>query len=358
MKCIEAAIGVSDVLIAVISNQWIAAEDKGGEKRIHNPEDPVRKEIAFAIKLNVPILPVLVGGADMVSPNDLPDEIRPLARQNAAEIDNARYDDDFKEFLTAIRKMAADHEREKMVNRPQITPEILLALAKHYLHDKDYPSARRFLDEAQANNPRSAAVCVGLAQCLQLEAFSQIVRRNFGFAEELLIQGEAQIDDALRYDNTDPDIFVQAAYVRKDIAQMYARVEKMREAAIARAGARTHFKMALGVDECHVSAMNGLASIAALEQKWDEALEWLGRALEIRPDYMAARQDLVQVHYGRFLAAENDAARKAVGEDILAALKDLRDMMERPGTEKLPDEAMTSLGKIAAYVTGVLCKLA
>lgn len=357
MNRIEAAISVSDVFIAVIGKQWMDIEDENGERRIQNPQDPVRNEIAFAIGLDLPILPVLVGGAGMLNPDDLPDEIRALARPNAGEINNARFDDDFKAFMAAIRKMAADHKRDSKFDQRRITPEVLLTLGKHYLHGKDYPSARRFLTEAKTMNPRSAAAYVGLAQCSQLEAFSQIVRRNFGLAEDLLIQGEAQIDEALRYDNTDPNIFVQAAYVRKDIAQTYARVDKMREATTARAGARTHFKMALGVDERHVSALNGLASLAALEQNWDEALEWLGKALEIRPDYMAARQDLVQVHYGRFLAAEKDQARHEIGKDVMAALEKVREMQEKPGIEKLPEEAMMSLAKIAAYVSRKLSEI-
>ena len=125
-------------------------------------------------------------------------------------------------------------------------------------------------------------------------------------------------------------------------------------AAEARRKARTYFQMALGADERNVSAMNGLASIAALEKKWDEALEWLDKVFEIEPDYAAARQDLVQVHYGRFLAAESHEARKKVEKDVMAALAAVRELQEKPGTEKLPEEAMISLAKIAVNVRSKL----
>ena len=48
LKAIEKRVGVCDVLIAVIGAQWLSATDEQGNRRLDNPDDFVRMEIATA----------------------------------------------------------------------------------------------------------------------------------------------------------------------------------------------------------------------------------------------------------------------------------------------------------------------
>jgi hypothetical protein len=73
VEVIENAVSSSDVLIAVISKQWLTITDNNGNKRLDNPTDFVRLEIAAALDRNIRVIPVLVQGASMPRTQDLPD---------------------------------------------------------------------------------------------------------------------------------------------------------------------------------------------------------------------------------------------------------------------------------------------
>src|SRR6516165_8271259 len=65
VKVIETTVAKCDVLIAVIGNDWLALKDEFGERRLDNPEDFVRVEIAAALRREICVIPVLVDGAKM-----------------------------------------------------------------------------------------------------------------------------------------------------------------------------------------------------------------------------------------------------------------------------------------------------
>src|SRR5882762_10276889 len=69
---IQEALAQNDILIAVIGPQWLGP-GKGGSLRIMEETDPVRIEIETALKNGSAIIPVLVGGATMPEPADLPE---------------------------------------------------------------------------------------------------------------------------------------------------------------------------------------------------------------------------------------------------------------------------------------------
>ena len=49
--------------------------------------DPVRIEVETALRRDIPIIPVLVGGSNMPKPAELPDSLKDFAFRNAARID-------------------------------------------------------------------------------------------------------------------------------------------------------------------------------------------------------------------------------------------------------------------------------
>jgi hypothetical protein len=50
VEAIEKSVGSCDVLIAVIGKHWLMSSDEEGRRRLDNPEDFVRIEIATALK--------------------------------------------------------------------------------------------------------------------------------------------------------------------------------------------------------------------------------------------------------------------------------------------------------------------
>lgn len=77
---ILSALHKSDVLLAVMGRSWISMEGKDGLPRIQNQDDWVRREIAVALACRIPVIPLLVEGAAMPDPVELPPNIRDLTR--------------------------------------------------------------------------------------------------------------------------------------------------------------------------------------------------------------------------------------------------------------------------------------
>jgi len=71
-----------DVLIALIGKQWLNVKDAHGIRRLDDPNDFVRIEIATALKRDVRVIPVLLGGAQMPNISDLPENLQSLTRRN------------------------------------------------------------------------------------------------------------------------------------------------------------------------------------------------------------------------------------------------------------------------------------
>ena len=63
-----------EVLLALIGPGWLEARDNAGNRRLDDPEDFVRIEIASALKRGIPVVPVLLDGAPVPRAQDLPEE--------------------------------------------------------------------------------------------------------------------------------------------------------------------------------------------------------------------------------------------------------------------------------------------
>src|SRR5436190_12941924 len=83
---IEESVGTADVLIAVIGRGWKTAVDDEGHRRLDEPDDFVRLEVAEALRRNIRVIPVLVNGASMPAPEELPPDLAALSRRNGLEI--------------------------------------------------------------------------------------------------------------------------------------------------------------------------------------------------------------------------------------------------------------------------------
>ncbi len=70
-----------NVFLVLIGPTWI--ESRGGMRRLDDPQDIVRVELATALELGIPCIPILVRGADMPTLTALPDEIKPLAEKES-----------------------------------------------------------------------------------------------------------------------------------------------------------------------------------------------------------------------------------------------------------------------------------
>jgi hypothetical protein len=83
---IKETISQSEVVIALIGSKWVGAESDSN-RRIDDPNDFVRLEIAHALERDIPIIPVLVNNSPLPKPESLPDDIRALVYRHALPLD-------------------------------------------------------------------------------------------------------------------------------------------------------------------------------------------------------------------------------------------------------------------------------
>jgi TIR domain len=95
---IRASIEDSGVMMVVVGPRWIGG-DRRGQPRIHTESDYVRIEVETALKRPIPVIPLLVGGATMPEPSQLPENIRDFAYCNAVRVDSGR---DFEHHMNGL----------------------------------------------------------------------------------------------------------------------------------------------------------------------------------------------------------------------------------------------------------------
>jgi TIR domain len=102
---INRVIGACEVLLAVIGPQWLSAVNELGHRRLDEPDDVVRLEIEAALKGNLQVLPILVGGATMPRSRDLPTSVAELARRNALMVRHETFREDAKRLVSALESV-------------------------------------------------------------------------------------------------------------------------------------------------------------------------------------------------------------------------------------------------------------
>jgi hypothetical protein len=93
-KVLTDALKNTSVLLAVIGPNWITSRDARGKRRIDDPDDFVQLEIANALKRDVPVIPVLVGGAKMPTEAELPASLHGLVFRQAATVTHENFPHD------------------------------------------------------------------------------------------------------------------------------------------------------------------------------------------------------------------------------------------------------------------------
>lgn len=90
---IERALGDCNIVLVVIGRGWVNAQDEEGRQRLMSDDDVHRREIALALaRQEVTVIPVLVDGATMPKPDELPENIRDLIQQQSRSVsDNAAH---------------------------------------------------------------------------------------------------------------------------------------------------------------------------------------------------------------------------------------------------------------------------
>ena len=131
-RLIDETIDTVEAVIVVIGQRWLNSADDDGNRRLDDPEDLVRQEISVALARDLLVIPVLVQGAVLPEPEDLPPELAGLARHNAFDLSEGRWNYDAERLVRAIEESLAPAPPgsavaaiDASVDEPSAKPEAL-----------------------------------------------------------------------------------------------------------------------------------------------------------------------------------------------------------------------------------------
>lgn len=124
VQVVDDAVARCAVLLVVMGKRW-AGTGRIGKRRIDNPGDFVHLEVAGGLKRSgLRLIPVLVGGATMLGPAELPDDLKELARRNAFDLSDTRWKED-------VARLTGELERALGPAGMPATPIISTATPRH-----------------------------------------------------------------------------------------------------------------------------------------------------------------------------------------------------------------------------------
>jgi hypothetical protein len=119
VHAIDQRVGECRVFLALIGQDWLHATDKAGRRRLDRADDYVRREIASALnRSGVVVIPVLTEGVEMPAADQLPEELRPLARRHAISLRDESWQADV-DRLAAVLEKALDAQGSGAAERPR-----------------------------------------------------------------------------------------------------------------------------------------------------------------------------------------------------------------------------------------------
>lgn len=105
VQVLQASLRETAAVLVVIGPRWTSARDSSGVRRLDNTKDFVRLEVEESLNRDIPVVPVLVQGAAMPKPEDLPPSMASLTTRQAVTLDYAEFHDEANRLCEHLEKM-------------------------------------------------------------------------------------------------------------------------------------------------------------------------------------------------------------------------------------------------------------
>ena len=110
-RVIDSALNSCDVVLVLIGRSWATCAGSDGRRRLDDPKDWVRLEVAAALRRDILVVPVLVEGARVPDPISLPEELQALCGRHARELSDLRWSFDVGELIKDVERAVRPRKR-------------------------------------------------------------------------------------------------------------------------------------------------------------------------------------------------------------------------------------------------------
>jgi tetratricopeptide (TPR) repeat protein len=252
-KVLSEYLASSQALVALIGPGW-------------SPSEWIQREIGTALRREITILPVLVGGLQALNADDLPKSIRQLAFRQALRTSDDRFHDRFMQALGAIPALAQAPPGQDLRAR------------------------------------RLAAVLLEQSDRRQRQALDALVAGDVGAAREPLDDAFELLMALRDFSPGDTELDLRLGFLYKDLSQASLSTDRGRALRYADMCLQLFQglvpRIATFEPRNQANAWNGLGNAYLIRGEYERAIESCGRAVEIMPAYAAAWSDLFWAYDG------------------------------------------------------------
>jgi TIR domain-containing protein len=105
---LERQLDTCDVVLAIIGPSWLHSAAEGSRSRLDDEHDFVRLELSRALRRGIRLIPILVGGAVLPPPAELPSDLADLVRRQAFELSDTRWSQDVARLSDVLKAVQTD----------------------------------------------------------------------------------------------------------------------------------------------------------------------------------------------------------------------------------------------------------
>ena len=249
-KDIMNAITACDAFLLMIGTNWLDVKNSAGQRRLDDPEDVLLNEILHAFKHDRTVIPVLLNEAKMPPCAGLPEAIKGIRDRQYVRLRDAEWADDVAFLLSHLQALIVVEWEQRPLNQ---TRQELIEMQYEYF---------RLLEP----DPQAAL--------------------------QLAYKALDILDRVLPIYPQDSNLLLLRGYFHKNEAMAWRSLENGDEFVRALQKADLVFRTMLGEV---AGAWNGLGSVMALAGHYERSLTYIDRALELDPNFAAARRDRAQI---------------------------------------------------------------
>jgi TIR domain len=109
-KALRDEVAKCDTLLAVIGPNWLDARDEHGNRRLEDPNDFLRIEIATALQRNIPVIPILLDGAKVPRADRLPMDLQELEQRNGLDVRHVSFHSDMDKLCQWLKERSGQFD--------------------------------------------------------------------------------------------------------------------------------------------------------------------------------------------------------------------------------------------------------